>query len=61
MLVETTARQAPYAADIIARGGLIPRIASSEKQSATVVIGTRRRSTSAKPPTRPRAAARTKG
>jgi release factor glutamine methyltransferase len=41
LLVETTERQAPQAADILAGGGLIPRVASSGELNATVVIGTR--------------------
>ena len=41
VLVETSERQAPQALETIARAGLIPRVASSEELSATVVIGTR--------------------
>ncbi|HXP18572.1 MAG TPA: putative protein N(5)-glutamine methyltransferase [Streptosporangiaceae bacterium] len=41
LLVETSERQAPHAAEAVARSGLIPRVASSEELSATVVVGTR--------------------
>ena len=41
LLIETSQRQAPDAADAFARAGLIPRVASSEEFSATVIIGTR--------------------
>lgn len=41
LLVETSQRQAPLAVEVIARGGLIPRVASSDELNATVVIGTR--------------------
>jgi release factor glutamine methyltransferase len=41
LLFETSERQAPRAAGIVARDGLIPRVASSGKLNATVVIGTR--------------------
>jgi release factor glutamine methyltransferase len=41
LLIETSQRQAPAAADAFARSGLIPRITSSEEFSATVIIGTR--------------------
>jgi len=41
LLVEASARQAPEAVETVARGGLIPRLASSEELNATVVIGTR--------------------
>jgi release factor glutamine methyltransferase len=40
LLVETSERQAPQTAEIIARAGLIPRVASSDKLNATVAIGT---------------------
>jgi release factor glutamine methyltransferase len=41
LLIETSQRQAPEAADTFARSGLIPHVASSEGHSATVIIGTR--------------------
>jgi len=41
LLIETSERQAPQAADAIARAGLIPRVASSDDLGATVVIGAR--------------------
>ena len=41
LLFETSERQAPRAAGIVARDGLIPRVASSGELNATVVIGTR--------------------
>ena len=41
LLFETSERQAPLAAGIVARDGLIPRVASSGELNATVVIGTR--------------------
>jgi release factor glutamine methyltransferase len=41
LLFETSERQAPRAAGIVARDGLIPRMASSGELNATVVIGTR--------------------
>lgn len=40
LLVETSERQAPYAADVVADGGLVPRLATSDDLNATVVIGT---------------------
>ena len=40
LLVETSERQAPQAAGILARGGLTPRVASSSEMNVTVVIGT---------------------
>jgi release factor glutamine methyltransferase len=40
LLFETSERQAPHGVEIVARSGLIPRVASSEELSATVVIGT---------------------
>ena len=42
LLVETSERQAPRAAEAFARDGLIPRVAHSARLNATVVIGTRR-------------------
>jgi release factor glutamine methyltransferase len=41
LLVETSERQAAQAAEIFAGCGLVPRVASSDELSATVVIGTR--------------------
>ncbi len=41
LLSETSQRQAPYAVEIIAGTGLIPRLARSDELGATVVIGTR--------------------
>ena len=41
LLVETSEQQAPEAAGILARSGLIPRVASSAEMNATVVIGAR--------------------
>jgi release factor glutamine methyltransferase len=41
LLVETSERQAAWAAEIFAGSGLLPRVASSDELSATVVIGTR--------------------
>jgi release factor glutamine methyltransferase len=41
LLFETSERQAPLAAGIVARDGLVPRVASSGELNATVVIGTR--------------------
>ncbi|CAM4187142.1 putative protein N(5)-glutamine methyltransferase [Nocardiopsis rhodophaea] len=41
LLVETSERQAPSAADIVAAHGLSPRVARSEEMEATVVIGRR--------------------
>jgi release factor glutamine methyltransferase len=41
LLFETSERQAPRAAGIVALDGLIPRVASSGELNATVVIGTR--------------------
>ena len=40
LLVELSERQAPRAAEAVARSGLIPRVASSAELAATVVIGT---------------------
>jgi release factor glutamine methyltransferase len=41
LLVETSEQQVPHAVEILARAGLIPRVASSSEMNATVVIGTR--------------------
>ena len=41
LLVETSERQAPQTLEILARNGLVPRVASSDELDATVVIGTR--------------------
>src|SRR5215470_1498273 len=41
LLVETSERQAPRAAEAFGRDGLIPRVAHSSRLNATVVIGTR--------------------
>jgi len=41
LLVETSERQAAQAAEVFAGCGLVPRVASSDELSATVVIGTR--------------------
>jgi release factor glutamine methyltransferase len=41
LLVETSERQAAWAAEIFAGSGLLPRVARSDELSATVVIGTR--------------------
>jgi release factor glutamine methyltransferase len=41
LLVETSERQAPRAAEAFGRAGLIPRMAHSSRLNATVVIGTR--------------------
>ncbi len=41
LLVEASEWQAPQAAEALARGGLIPRVASSGELNAVVVIGTR--------------------
>jgi release factor glutamine methyltransferase len=40
LLVETSERQAAQAADVFAGCGLVPRVASSDELSATVIIGT---------------------
>ncbi|HEX7660206.1 MAG TPA: putative protein N(5)-glutamine methyltransferase [Pseudonocardiaceae bacterium] len=40
LLVETSDRQAPVAADVLAGHGLLPRITSSDEYEATVVIAT---------------------
>jgi release factor glutamine methyltransferase len=39
LLTETSERQAPLAAQVLAAAGLVPRVASSEDMQATVVIG----------------------
>ena len=41
LLIETSERQAPRAAEAFGRDGLIPRVAHSGRLKATVVIGTR--------------------
>ena len=41
LLVETSEQQAPQAAGILARAGLVPRVVGSSEMNATVVIGTR--------------------
>ncbi|WP_405808378.1 putative protein N(5)-glutamine methyltransferase [Streptomyces sp. NBC_00210] len=41
LLFETSERQAPRAVETVARGGLVPRVATSDELYATVVIGTR--------------------
>jgi release factor glutamine methyltransferase len=41
LLTETSERQAPRAAEAVASGGLVPRVAHSGELNATVVIGTR--------------------
>jgi release factor glutamine methyltransferase len=41
LLVETSERQAPRAAEAVTQAGLIPRVASSDELGATVVIGAR--------------------
>lgn len=41
LLVETSERQVPQTVEIVARNGLVPRVASSGELNATVVIGTR--------------------
>ena len=43
LLVETSERQAPLAAEAVDGGGLIPRVAHSSRLNATVIIGTRPR------------------
>lgn len=40
LLIETSKRQAPQTADMVARSGLATRIVSSDELDATVVIGT---------------------
>jgi release factor glutamine methyltransferase len=50
LLTETSERQAPHAADALARVGLAPRVAESESEEATVVIGERRPSRPSPPP-----------
>jgi release factor glutamine methyltransferase len=39
LLIETSERQAAHTADIVARAGMHPRVASSDELDATVVIG----------------------
>jgi release factor glutamine methyltransferase len=41
LLIETSERQAPLTAEAFARGGLVPRVTTSEELDATVVVGTR--------------------
>jgi release factor glutamine methyltransferase len=41
LLVETSERQAPHSAEILARNGLVPLVASCDDLDATVVIGTK--------------------
>jgi release factor glutamine methyltransferase len=41
LLIETSERQAPHAAEAFAASGLIPEVASSAELGATVVIGAR--------------------
>jgi release factor glutamine methyltransferase len=41
LLAETSECQAPQTVEILARNGLVPRVASSDELNATVVIGTR--------------------
>ncbi|WP_409347206.1 putative protein N(5)-glutamine methyltransferase [Paenibacillus sp. MBLB4367] len=41
LLVETSGRQAPLAAEIFAGNGLIPKVSSFDDLDATIVIGTR--------------------
>jgi release factor glutamine methyltransferase len=41
VLVETSERQAPRAAEAMTGAGLVPRVASSDEMGATVVIGAR--------------------
>jgi release factor glutamine methyltransferase len=43
LLTESSERQAPRAAEIMAGAGLVPRVARSEELNATVVIGSRLR------------------
>lgn len=40
LLIETSRRQAAVTTDILRRGGLVPRVVSSEELDATIVIGT---------------------
>ncbi|WP_199442222.1 putative protein N(5)-glutamine methyltransferase [Umezawaea beigongshangensis] len=40
LLIETSASQAPRTAEAFARGGLVPRLVTSEELDATVVVGT---------------------
>ncbi len=41
LVVETSERQAPMTAEIFAQYGLLPKLARSDEQDATVVIGTK--------------------
>ncbi len=41
VLVETSERQATVAVEVFAHDGLVPRVVTSEDESATVVVGTR--------------------
>lgn len=41
LLVETSERQAPGALEILAAGGLVPRLSAHEELNATVVVGAR--------------------
>ena len=41
LLVETSAEQAPRAAEVLARAGLTPEVATLDELDATVVVGTR--------------------
>jgi len=41
LLTETSERQTPQAAEAVASGGLVPRVAHAAEVNATVVIGTR--------------------
>jgi release factor glutamine methyltransferase len=41
LIIESSERQAPVAAEIFAASGLVPRIRRSEQWDATVVIGAR--------------------
>jgi release factor glutamine methyltransferase len=43
LLVETSERQAPLAAEAVGGDGLIPRVAHSSRLNATIIIGTRPR------------------
>jgi release factor glutamine methyltransferase len=41
VLVETSEQQATSAVEVFATNGLVPRVASSDEYSSTVVIGSR--------------------
>lgn len=43
LLIETSGPQAPHLVEAMARGGLVPRLVSSDELGATVVIGSRHR------------------